>query len=55
MRCDILALDQINVWNEYRRRSQIFGGRSSENQIFSSSSVSKAGVVRNFLKALRRK
>jgi hypothetical protein len=55
MRCDILALDEINVWNEYRRRSQIFGGRSSENRIFSSSSVSEAGVVRNFRKALRRK
>jgi hypothetical protein len=43
---DILALDQINFLNEYRRTNQVSGGRSftpHENQIFSLSSDSQAG------------
>jgi hypothetical protein len=42
---DILTLDQINFFNEYRRTNQVSGGRSftpHEYRIFSLSSVSQA-------------
>jgi hypothetical protein len=55
---DILALDQINFLNEYRRTNQVSGGdhlRPMKTEFSRHLLILKPVFVRNFPKALRRR